>query len=153
MNYFIKIERIPYEEPYHLQLVWDVSNGNITSSFDFYVGTDALKEIADTLEVFPRHASDVYLFEIGSEHPEDRFAYYFRFRVFTTDSRGHCAIQIRFNNNRDLPHKEITEFCIEAEAAGINKLGNLFRAFSKLESELLLWSETEQFIGGKYENA
>lgn len=33
MSYYIKIERLPYEEPYHLHLVWDVSNGNMSSCF------------------------------------------------------------------------------------------------------------------------
>lgn len=153
MSYFIRIERIPYEEPYHLQLVWEASNGDITSCFEFYVNADALAQIGEALIAFPRHASDVFLFEVGSEKPEDRFAYYFRFRAFTTDSRGHCAIQIRYNNNRDLPYREVVEFCIKAEAASINRLGTLFKGFAKLETEYLSWSETEQYLGGKYDNA
>jgi hypothetical protein len=46
---------------------------------------------------------------IGSEKIEDKFKYYFHFRLFTTDSIGHCAIQLRFNNNEALPERELSE--------------------------------------------
>ena len=150
MTNYIKIERIPYEEPYHIQLVWDVSNGNISSCFEYYDNAESLIEIAEHLEHFPRHSSDVFLYEIGSEKPEDRFAYYFRFRAFTTNSFGKTAIQIRFCNNRELPDKEIVEFCIQTEAAAINRLGKMFREFGKLEKEYMAWSDTDSFVGDKY---
>jgi hypothetical protein len=151
MTYYIKLERIPYEEPYHLQLLWDVSNGHISTCFEYYDNAKSLIEIAERLEEFPRHSSDVFLYEIGSERSEDRFAYYFRFRVFTTDLRGNSAIQIRFCNNSELPYREISEFCIQAEPANINRLGNLFREFSTLEKNFLVWSESSCFVGDKYE--
>ncbi|ARD21189.1 hypothetical protein [Shewanella japonica] len=153
MSNYVKIERIPYEEPYHIQLVWNISNGNTSSCFEFYDNADSLIKIAERLECFPRHSSDVFLYEIGSEKSEDRFAYYFRFRVFTTDSRGSSAIQIRFCNNNELPHREIVELCIQTEPAAINRLGKLFREFSKLDTEYMAWSEIESFIGSKSEYA
>ena len=153
MSNYLRIERISYEEPYHVQLVWSVSNGNISSCFEYYDNADSLKEMAKRLEEFPRHSSDVFLYEIGSEKPEDRFAYYFRFRVFTTDSRGSSAIQIRFCNNNELPYREIVEFCIQTEPAAINRLGKLFREFAKLEQEYMAWSDSESFIGSKHEYA
>ena len=153
MGSYLRIERIPYEEPYHVQLVWSVSNGNTSSNFEYYDNADSLKEMADALEAFPRHSSDVFLYEIGSEKPEDRFAYYFRLRVFTTNSRGSSVIQIRFCNNLDLPNREIVEFCIEAEPAAINRLGKLFREFAKLEKQYMAWSDKESFIGNKCEYA
>ncbi len=143
MSAYIKIKRIPYEEPYHLQLQLEASNGRQTARFEFYASPEIFLEFADALEVFPRHATDVYLYELGSERPEDRWAYYFRFRAFTTDTRGHCAIQLRFNNCRDLPHREIAEFCIEAEVAQINRLGALFRSYAKLQEQVLFWSLRE----------
>ena len=153
MGNYLRIERIPYEEPYHVQLVWSVSNGNISSCFEYYDNAESLKEMAERLEVFPRHSSDVFLYEIGSEKPEDRFAYYFRFRVFTTDSPGNSAIQIRFCNNNDLPYREIIEFCIQTEPAAINRLGKLFRKYGELENEFMAWSESESFIGSKHDYA
>ena len=153
MSYHIKIERIPYEEPYHIQLLWDVSNGSVSSRFEYYANADSLKELAENLEVFPRHKDHVFLYEVGSESPEDRFAYYFRFRVSTTDAKGSSAIQVRFSNNRDLPYREIVEFCIQTEPAAINRLGKLFQKFSELKHDYLVWSEVDAFVGGKYEYA
>lgn len=109
--------------------------------------------MAERLERFPQHHGDVFLYEIGSEKPEDRFAYYFRFRVFNTDSLGRAAIQIRFCNNNELPYREIVEFCIQTEPAAINKLGKLLREFALLEQEFIAWSEGEAYIGSKVEYA
>ena len=119
----------------------------------YYDDAASLIELADALEAFPRHTNDVFLYEIGSEKPEDNFAYYFRFRLFTVNNVGNSAIQIRFCNNGELPNREVTEFCIEAEPADINRLGNQFREFSKLKKTFLVWSEKESFVGEKYEYA
>jgi len=146
MSYFIKITRVPYEEPYHLQLLLEVSNGRQTASLEIYANTESIVDFAKALESFPRHASDAYLFELGSERPEDRWAYYLRIRAFLTDDLGHCALLFRMNNNRDLPYRELAEFCVEAEAANINRLGNLLRNFSKLKHSSLFWSADESTL-------
>ena len=74
-------------------------------------------------------------------------------RVFMTNSRGSSAIQVRFCNNNELPYREIVEFCIQTEPAAINRLGKLFREFSKLERDFLVWSESDNFVGDNYEYA
>ncbi|MGB8354782.1 MAG: hypothetical protein WCD79_12885 [Chthoniobacteraceae bacterium] len=142
MKPYLRIRRFPYEEPYHLHVVIPVSNGRTSGELEFYTTPDALTSWADHLEVFPRHKNDVFLTEIGSERLEDRWAYYIRFRVFITDNLGHCALHFRFSNNRPLPHLDLFEFCIEADAAAINRLGTLLRGFAKLEHELLAWDLT-----------
>ena len=135
----IKIIRHPYEEPYHLNLVMEATNGCLQGRLEFYCNASELIELADELETFPRHSSAEFLWELGSERPEDRFAHYFRLRLFTTDSVGHCAVQLRFNNNKDLPDREISEFCIKVEPSELKQLGKLVRKFSKLEHEALYW--------------
>jgi hypothetical protein len=140
---FIQIIRRPYEEPYHLNLVVTASNENVRSSLEFYLNANSLVEWADAMETFPKHQSSVFLSELGSERPEDRFAFYFRLRLFTVNARGHCAIQFRFNNNAALPEREISEFCILAEAAQVNRLGSLCREFAKLRHAVLRWSLTD----------
>jgi hypothetical protein len=116
---YIRITRYPYEEPHHLNLVMTASNGQLVGKLEFYLNADALTEWATELEIFPRHAKSVALWELGSERPEDRFAFYFRMRLFTTDSVGHGAIQLCFSNNEALPEREVSEFCIRSEAAQI----------------------------------
>lgn len=135
----IRIARIPYEEPYHLCLVMRASNGSHRAEITFYVNAKDLIEWADHLEVFPKHGTDVFLWEVGSERPEDRFAHYVRFRAFIHDGSGHCALQLRFNNNQDPPGREVAEFCIRAAASQINHLGRLCRGFAELKHEVLDW--------------
>lgn len=138
---FIEITRHPYEEPYHVHVEATFANEDTSGRCDFYANADCFTEWAAAFEAFPRHAQDTYLWEIGSERPEDRFAYYVRLRAFTTDSVGHCALQIRFNNNRELPHKQLFEFCIPCEAAHLNRLGKLLRTFGELKHSSLIWSK------------
>ncbi|MEM7595969.1 MAG: hypothetical protein AAF383_31450 [Cyanobacteria bacterium P01_A01_bin.83] len=142
----IEIVRHPYEEPYHVHLELKISNDYMSSICKFYANADCFLEWAKVLEKFPRHCKDTYLWEVGSERSEDKFAYYFRLRAFTTDSLGHCALQFRFNNNAQLPRRQIFEFCIEAEPSAINRLGFLLRRFGKLEHYYLSWSLQEGFL-------
>ena len=91
------------------------------------------------------HADSVLRWEIGSENPGDR---YFRLGLFMVDSVGHCAIELRFNNNEALPQREISEFCIQAEPSEINRLGQLLREFAQLRHCALVWSVSD---GALYE--
>jgi hypothetical protein len=130
---------MPYEEPYHVNLLIDASNGQQRAQLEFYDNAEALSKIARDLHAFPRHKDHVVIWELGSERPEDNFAYYFRFRVFALDTLGHCAVQLRFNNNRDLPDREIAEFCIRADPAQLDRLAKLLGQFSHLKHELFEW--------------
>jgi len=143
MKPFIRITRIPYEEPYHVHLVLEASNGESLGVLEYYDSANVFKDWADALENFPPHSSAAFLHELGSEQVEDRVAHYFRFHVFTTDRLGHCAIQLRMNNNAELPYRSVSEFCICAEAADINRLGQLCRKFATLKDEVLYWGLTE----------
>jgi hypothetical protein len=146
MSYFLRITRTPYEEPYHLQLLLETSNGRQSASLEIYVNADSIKEMSNALEAFPRHATDAYLFEVGSEREEDRWAYYLRFQAFLTNALGHSALLFRFNNNRELPYRELAEFCIETEPASINRLGGLLKEFSKLQHKTLYWSPDDSLL-------
>jgi hypothetical protein len=106
----------------------------------------AVQRWADGMETFPIHRHSALLWEFGSERPEDRCAYYFRMRVFTVDAKGHSAVHFRFSNNGELPNREISEFCIECDPAPINRLGQLFRAFAKLNHEVLEWSPASECL-------
>lgn len=142
----IKITRHEYEEPHHLNLIFEAANENQSTTFGYYCNATDLSDIADHLEVFPRHNTDVFLYEFGSERKEDKHAYYFRMRVFLINGTGNCAIQVRTNNNEELPEREISEFCILAVASQINKLGQLFRTYSKLNHKVLQWSVIDGHI-------
>lgn len=144
MEILIEIERVPYEEPYHINLLVSASNGKSKGHLEIYDNAKKLYDIASGLEDFPKEIQDEFKWELGSEKPEDRSAFYFLFRVFNHMTEGWTsAIQIRFNNNEDGPDKEICDFCIPCEPAGINRLGQLFREFAQLNSKKLVWNGVE----------
>ncbi len=140
MSSYIRITRQPYEEPAYLNLVIEASNGKATGRLEYYDHASSFTEMADELEAFPRNGTHTYVHEVGSESSDDRYAFYFLLRVVLTNSRGHCAVHLRFNNNEDIPGRQISELCIPAMPADINRLGNLLREFAKLEKSVLEWN-------------
>jgi hypothetical protein len=96
MVYHIKIERIPYEEPYHLELHWDISTSTQSVKFVLYQNANDLLTIASGLENFPLHANDLFSYEIGSEKKADNFAYYFQLNAFLTNPLGQSAYILNF---------------------------------------------------------
>jgi len=140
MKPYIKITRNPYEEPYHLNLIIEASNGITSGKLEYYCNASDLTEISKSLINFPSRAPDEYLYELGSEKPEDRFAFYFKLKSYTVDSIGHCAIQLKMNNNSDCPDEEVCEFSVLADTADINRLGELIKRFSQLEHTSLIWN-------------
>jgi len=77
--------------------------------------------------------------EIGSENEHDRFAFYFRLRIFQISPTGRSAIEFRFNNNQKPPNQQIVEFCIEAYPSDLDRLGTMFEKFSRLEDLTMEW--------------
>jgi hypothetical protein len=139
MRRYIKIVRVPYEEPHHLELHIEASNGLVAGTVEIYVTPDHLIRIADALESFPHTLSDEFVFELGSEKPEDRWGFYFLLRVFYTQL-SHCAIHMRLNNNEPLPNRQIAEFCMHITVPQLNDLGKRFRELAKLSESSLEWS-------------
>lgn len=139
MEKSIKIIRKPYEEPYHINLIFKATNGESVGQLEFYDNADRLKKLADILEDFPFKDEKKYLWELGSEKPEDRFAFYFKCEFLLIEHTSECLVAIRLNNNEDGIEKSISEFNIQCKPAELNKLGKLFREFSKLEKETLIW--------------
>ena len=136
----IQIKRVPYEEPYHVNLVFSASNAVFDGSLEYYCNASDLEDIGKALRSFPRKVPDAYSYEIGSSRPEDNFAYHFALHAYTTDNRGHCAIQVVIDNNQDRPDEGACRFSILAEPAAINRLGNLLMEFAKLKHHELNWT-------------
>ena len=143
MKSLIQIERFHYEEPYNLDLAIHVCCGRQSGELEFYCSADDLKRAGDELSKFPLDRNAEFLWELGSEKPEDNSAFYFCFRVYTEAVLGTRVIHVRFNNNETLPEKQITEFCIRAEISKINLLGELLQDFTKLQNQRLWWDTTK----------
>lgn len=144
---FIKIIRHPYEEPYHVNLVVQVSNGEQTGTLEIYDNAKQLKIIGEALQGFPFEPRN-FRWELGSEKPEDRFAFYFLFDLFLNSPNGsEAGIHFKMNNNEEHPNTSMTEFYLMCEPAAINRLGKLFERFSQLDSNELFWNgSTDQLI-------
>lgn len=141
MQPFIRITRHPYEEPYHVNLVVTASNGRLQGEVELYANATDLSAFGSELRRFPSSKVSV-LWELGSERPEDRFAFYYRLRAFQVAPNGRCAIEVRFCNNEKPPHRQLTEFSIEALPSDLDRLAALLERFSKLEHRVLEWTVT-----------
>jgi hypothetical protein len=139
----IHIVRKPYEEPYHIKLIFKASNGENSGQLEIYDNADRLKGLADILEDFPFKNTKSFLWELGSEKPEVGFAFYFKVEFSLIKHSSECVIGVRLNNNKDGIEKSISEFYIRCYPAELNKLGRLFREFSKLEKETLIWNGSD----------
>lgn len=144
------VKRFPYEEPYHVQIGLFASNGNFSASSDFYCNVDDLSEIGSALSSFPKNVGDEYVYEYGSEDPAAKFYRYIKLRAYTVGNVGKCAIQIVVNTNEEEPGEGRSIFSIPADPASINRLGELFSAFSRLQHLEFRWSEADSSIHEQY---
>lgn len=144
MKPLLKLTRFPYEEPYHIELHVEASNGHQHASIEYYTNAEDLPKLGDALMQFPLTDSREHIYEIGTEDPTARFSYHLYFRFFLIGSTGDSGIEIRFNNNvEEAPEREISEFTIPCDVAGINRLGKLLKDFGRLQHRLLEWDGSE----------
>ncbi len=136
----LRIVRYCLSEPDFLNLEIFASNGQQSGAHEFYCNVDHLRRAAKALAVFPSDRNDEFLWTLGSDYQADLGDGFSSFRVFVSDSLGHCAIQLRFNNNLELPDRAVTDFCIKTEAAKVNLLGELFSDFARLKHGELWWN-------------
>lgn len=136
----IKITRFPYEEPYHLRLYIEASNGNLKGRLEYYCVADDLEKLGKKLGAYLGNQGESVVYELGSEGPQKRFAYFLSIKVMPLDLAGHSVICLHFNNNCLPPSSEISEFCIRVDVADINRLGSLLVGFGKLDHQVLYWS-------------
>jgi hypothetical protein len=139
----IIVKRYPYEEPYLTQLEFIVSNGIFSGHTNIYFNVEDLGKIGRALQSFPKNVDDEYIYEYGSEKPEERFYRHFWLKVYVVNSLGQCAIQFHINRNTEEPDEGICRFSILAEAAAVNNLGKLFEEFSRLKHLEFRWSQKE----------
>ena len=148
MKPFLKLTRFPYEEPYHIELQVEASNDRQHASIEYYTNADDLPALGDALMKFPFTDSKEHIYEIGTEDPTARFAYHLYFRFFLIRPTGDSGIEIRFHNNREAaPDREIAEFTIPCQVAGINRLGKLLKDFGRLQHRVLEWDGNDGHLG------
>lgn len=140
MPSFLTIIRQPYEEPCHVNLIVSAGNQSTRAEFEIYANAADLNDAAVALMGFPKADNDLFVWELGSENEQERFAFYFRLRAFPFSPTGRCAIELRFNNNQEAPKQQIVEFCIEGYPSDLDRLGKMFKSFGRLEDLTMDWS-------------
>ncbi|MBL8896240.1 MAG: hypothetical protein JNM84_01370 [Planctomycetes bacterium] len=136
---FLRITRVPYEEPHHLELVVAASNGRQGGEIGIYCNAEELRRFARTLcEMSSQHGASA-IWEIGSERAEERWAYHFRIRVSPVLETGLCVVELRFDDLREPPYRELTAFSIDAQPADVDRLAGLLERFANLRHRVLEW--------------
>ncbi len=116
------------------------STSGAVAEQEIYANATDLSDFAAALVGFPRRADDAYSWELGSERPEDRIAFYFRLTVRQIRGSGRCAGHIRFNNNDEFPCRRVAEFAFGAMPADLDRLGRALEQFAKLRDTVLEWA-------------
>ncbi len=150
MQQHLLIRRLPYEEPHHTQLEFTVSNGVLAAKIDIYCGVQEIAELGRALTNFPKLIGDEYVYEYGSEKPEEKFYRHFKLKAYTVGNVGNCAIQFTVNLNQPEPEEGICKFSLTVLPAEINRLGELLLVFSKLEHLELQWSPKDSCLLESY---
>jgi hypothetical protein len=135
----ISIACYPYEEPYHLNLRIKASNGRVAGDLEYYCNASDLKELGKQLIDYLGKPDDEIHFELGSEAPEVRCAFYLSLRVKPLDSSGHSALFVHLNNNEVGRDNETSRFSIKANRGEINRLGKPLSGFGDLQHLRLDW--------------
>lgn len=152
MKPLVIVRRYEYEEPYHTQLEFEITNGQFSGRTDLYCGVQEIKAIGEGLARFPSCIDDEFRYVHGSENPEDRCYRFFLLRAYITDLAGHCALQFKVNNNTNEPLEGMCAFSIPADAAAINRLGVMLTKFAELKHLELHWSLGEEELFEFHQN-
>ncbi|HEU5181297.1 MAG TPA: hypothetical protein VFW45_10920 [Candidatus Polarisedimenticolia bacterium] len=140
MKPFIRMTRLPYQEAHQVHLVVVASNGRQMGEIEVYSNAEGLAALASKVRGFPKEEGDTVSWELGSERPEDHFAFYLRLRVFQVAASGRCGIELRLCNHREPPDRAFVEFSIEALPSDLDRLADLLERFSREELRVLEWN-------------
>ena len=116
------------------------SNGKVNGRLEYYCNADDLTDLGSKLLGYLGNQDEKIVYELGSENPDDRVAFFLSLKVSPLDRAGHSVVRLRMNNNRPPPETEASEFCIPVDVADVNRLGRLLVTFGKLEHRVLDWS-------------
>ena len=117
-----------------------LSNGETTTSFDFYGYDDEFQDFAEQLSSFPRSSSQAVTHQIGNDDPE--WAYFLELEVFCYEPTGASAIRARSWSGRPAPYYQRFEFFILTLPADLNRLGQVLSGWNPLEESEITWSAT-----------
>lgn len=128
----IAMTRLWTDDDGMLQLELCASNTRVTCFQDFYVYPESMEKFAYNLQQFPLNRDDSVTFEYGAA-PD--FYAHLKLRAFIVNSTGDAALEIVFDNRRELPFRASGHFFLSCEVAGINRLGKELHSWLRDVSE------------------
>ena len=99
-----------------------LSNGQTTSSLDFWGYENEFKAFSAKLIDFPKDIKEKVRYELGKDN-DDHLAYYLFLEVFCYELSGHSTLKIIIDNRLNEPDYNRCEFFIKSIPASINEFG------------------------------
>jgi hypothetical protein len=132
----VQLTRLWTDDDGMVQVALAATNGAQLVTQDFYSYPNDFESFGKALEEFPKSANAEARFEYGNDNPKMHAQVLIR--AFVLNGRGHSAIEIKTNNNRESPERSIAHFFIPCEPATINRFGKELRAWSATMATPLL---------------
>ena len=128
---FIKVQASGVEFGYCCFDVFIQHNGIQTHAY-FYGDVDVWKDFGSRLQAFPRTitAKEKFYVEMNMKFGLEALCY---------DYQGHTAVQVFIDDQNIIPGPYRLEFAIPAEAASVNRLGQILTSWSVESDSEILW--------------
>ena len=121
------------------------NNTNCAASLEFYGTPEEFKEFADELVDFPKTIDQEVHYPPRSRYDSSvNYAYWLTIKVFCYDPSGHVALEISIGNKEVQPWNYQSRFCIQTDAATLNRFGQRLRGWdAKSCARISLYEERE----------
>lgn len=119
-----------------------VSNGQTSTSIDFYGQQEEFQRFGDSLTGFPKNLEDRISLRIGEEG--NRWAYFILLEVFCFESNGESAMKVIIERQGEEPYYQKCEFYLVAEPASFNRLGDNLKRWNPVEQQEFEWTAKDR---------
>ncbi|PJJ47907.1 hypothetical protein [Hymenobacter chitinivorans] len=112
-----------------------VRKANVETHVTFFGAVDTWQSFATQLLEFPSSAAATAVFNVEGGVYRDTLLLV----AYCYDAAGHTALKVSTDNHAELPDRCTMEFSIRAEAASLNKLGQLLLGWQVKHDSEIVW--------------
>ncbi|MEM7165871.1 MAG: hypothetical protein AAF581_10425 [Planctomycetota bacterium] len=143
---YVRIKRVPYEEPHRVNLIVEASDGSTSGQLLFYSNASDILEVAKSLDALARQPGEDVTWQLGSMDPAARFAFYFCLRACHAEVPGSCSVELSLRDNVDAPDDPVTKISIATNAIQLQLFASLLAEFGGLEHAVLDWTTRDGLL-------
>jgi hypothetical protein len=136
----IRITRVPYEEPYTINLIFATSNGFFSGAVEIYCETSELRLLGQRLAELTGEVDQKLEWSYGGLADVSVLHSYLSISVKPQDSTGHYCLEITMSAGGTEGGR--CSLKLHSDTSSINELGNLLVEFSELSHQLFEWPST-----------